>query len=80
MDIRTVKDIAARHRVKIIEGGPEVPGVEPMPGYFAMKCSCGWDYRTYWGKPHADETARRHVFMMVTNVALTPGGANAAPR
>ena len=80
MDIRTVKDIASRHTIDVIEGGPEVANVEPMPGYFAMHCRCGWTARTYWGRDHADETAKRHVFHMVTGVDMTPGGANVTPR
>jgi len=65
------------HRVTIIEGGVEVANVEPMPGYCQMRCSCGWQNRTYWGADHAKEMGQRHVFIAVTGTELTPGGGNA---
>ena len=76
----SLKAAGRAHQVTLIEGGPEVPGTEPMPGYFSMHCACGWTSYTFWGAMHAEEMAQRHIFVKATEMAITPGGANADRR
>ncbi len=75
--------VSREHQIALVEGGaedPNRPDAERMPNYWQAYCKCGWFWRSYHGKELIIEAAQRHVFTALTEVELTPGGANARPR
>lgn len=78
MDLQVLHTVSQSHRVALIEGGYPVADTEPMPHYYLIVCSCGYEGRSYHGHDHAKEIAQRHIFVQVMEIekGLTPGGAN----
>ncbi len=68
--------VSREHRVALVEGGFPVDGQEPMPHYYVILCKCGYRTKTYHGHDHAQEIGERHVFAVLHEIEMTPGGAN----
>jgi hypothetical protein len=75
--LSTLQLLGKHHGLTFYEGGENpLPDTEPMPGYWLVRCRCGWFTKSYHGEELAKELAGRHMFQVAQEIDMEPGGGN----